>query len=87
MGDFYEALYEDAESLCRELDLTLTKRGDIPMGGVPAQSVDGYIDRLVAKGYRVAVAEQMEDPSKVKGLVKREVVRVLSQELLLTLLF
>jgi DNA mismatch repair protein MutS len=78
MGDFYEAFYEDAECLCKELDLTLTKRGDVPMGGVPAQSVEGYIDRMVAKGYRVAVAEQMEDPSKVKGLVKREVVRLLS---------
>jgi DNA mismatch repair protein MutS len=88
MGDFYEAFYEDAQIAARELDLTLTKRQDIPMSGVPHHTCEGYIDRLVSKGYRVAVAEQMEDPKQVrgsanagpayKGLVKREVVRVVT---------
>ena len=78
MGDFYEAFYDDAIVISRELDLTLTKRQDIPMSGVPHHTSEGYIDRLVAKGYRVAIAEQMEDPSKTKGLVKREVVRVVT---------
>lgn len=78
MGDFYEAFYEDAQILARELDLTLTKRQDIPMSGVPQHTCEIYIDRLVAKGYRVAVAEQTEDPRKAKGLVKREIVRVVS---------
>jgi DNA mismatch repair protein MutS len=78
MGDFYEAFYEDAAILAKELELTLTKRQDIPMSGVPCHTCEGYIDRLVAKGYRVAVAEQMEDPKQTKGLVKREVVRVVT---------
>lgn len=78
MGDFYEAFYEDAAILARELELTLTSRQEIPMSGVPCHTCENYIDRLVAKGYRVAVAEQMEDPKKVKGLVKREVVRVVT---------
>lgn len=78
MGDFYEAFYEDAVLLSRELELTLTKRQEIPMSGVPFHASDGYIDRLVGKGYRVAIAEQTEDPKKVKGLVKREVVRIVT---------
>lgn len=78
MGDFYEAFYEDAVLLSKELDLTLTKRQDIPMGGVPHHTAEAYIDKLVSKGYRVAVAEQTEDPKKTKGLVKREVVRVVT---------
>jgi DNA mismatch repair protein MutS len=78
LGDFYEAFYEDAILLSKELDLTLTKRQEIPMAGVPFQASDGYIDKLVAKGYRVAIAEQMEDPRSVKGLVKREIVRVVT---------
>lgn len=78
MGDFYEAFYEDAQLLSKELDLTLTKRQDIPMSGVPFHTCEAYIDKLVAKGYRVAVAEQVEDPKKAKGLVKREVVRVVT---------
>lgn len=78
MGDFYEAFYEDAQLLSKELDLTLTKRQDIPMSGVPFHTCETYIDKLVAKGYRVAVAEQVEDPKKAKGLVKREVVRVVT---------
>lgn len=78
MGDFYEAFYDDAIVLARELELTLTKRQGIPMSGVPHHTCEGYIDRLVAKGLRVAVAEQTEDPRQAKGLVKREVMRVVT---------
>lgn len=78
MGDFYEAFYDDAALISRELDLTLTKRQEIPMSGVPYHSSETYIDQLIAKGYRVAIAEQTEDPKKAKGLVKREVVRVIT---------
>ncbi len=78
LGDFYEAFNDDAVLLSRELDLTLTKRQDIPMSGVPAHASEGYIDKLVSKGFKVAIAEQTEDPKKAKGLVKREIVRVVS---------
>jgi DNA mismatch repair protein MutS len=84
MGDFYEMFYEDALTAARALELTLTSRskdaggGAIPMCGVPHHAADGYIARLVRKGFRVAVCEQMEDPKKAKGLVKRQVVRVVS---------
>ncbi len=78
MGDFYEAFYEDAAILAKELELTLTSRQEIPMSGVPHHTCEAYIDKLVAKGYRVAVAEQTSDPKNSKGLVKREVVRVVT---------
>jgi DNA mismatch repair protein MutS len=84
MGDFYEMFYEDALTAARALELTLTSRakdasgGAIPMCGVPHHAGDAYIARLVRKGFRVAVCEQMEDPRKAKGVVKREVVRVVS---------
>ncbi|HVD91452.1 MAG TPA: DNA mismatch repair protein MutS [Vicinamibacterales bacterium] len=84
MGDFYEMFYEDALTAARALELTLTSRskdstgGAIPMCGVPFHAADGYIARLVRKGFRVAVVEQVEDPKKAKGLVRREVVRVVS---------
>jgi DNA mismatch repair protein MutS len=84
MGDFYEMFYEDALTAARALELTLTSRskdasgGAIPMCGVPHHAGDTYIARLVKKGFRVAVCEQMEDPRKAKGVVKREVVRVVS---------
>jgi DNA mismatch repair protein MutS len=84
MGDFYEMFYEDALTAARALELTLTSRskdstgGAIPMCGVPYHAADGYIARLVRKGFRVAVCEQVEDPKKAKGLVRREVVRVVS---------
>src|SRR5881396_370121 len=84
MGDFYEMFYEDALIGARALELTLTARskdangGGIPMCGVPFHAVDGYIARLVKKGFRVAICDQVEDPRKAKGLVKREVVRVVS---------
>ena len=84
MGDFYEMFYEDALVAARALDLTLTSRskdangGSIPMCGVPFHAIDAYIARLVKKGFRVAICEQVEDPRKAKGVVKREVVRVVS---------
>ena len=84
MGDFYEMFYEDALVASRALDLTLTSRSKdasgtaVPMCGVPYHAADGYIARLVRKGYRVAICEQVEDPKKAKGVVKREVVRVVS---------
>ena len=84
MGDFYEMFYEDALVAARTLDLTLTSRSKdsggsgIPMCGVPFHAVDGYLARLVKKGFRVAICEQVEDPKKAKGLVRREVVRVVS---------
>jgi DNA mismatch repair protein MutS len=84
MGDFYEMFYEDALTAARALELTLTSRskdssgGAIPMCGVPYHAADTYITRLVRKGFRVAVCEQVEDPKKAKGLVRREVVRVVS---------
>jgi DNA mismatch repair protein MutS len=78
MGDFYEAFYDDAALLAKELELALTKRQGIPMAGVPFHSCDSYLDRLVSKGHRVAIAEQTEDAKKAKGLVKREVVRVVT---------
>jgi DNA mismatch repair protein MutS len=84
MGDFYEMFYEDALVAARALELTLTSRskdsngGGIPMCGVPFHAVDGYIARLVKKGFRVAICDQVEDPRKAKGIVKREIVRVVS---------
>ena len=84
MGDFYEMFFEDALVAARALELTLTSRskdangGGIPMCGVPFHAVDGYIARLVKKGFRVAICDQVEDPRKAKGIVKREVVRVVS---------
>jgi DNA mismatch repair ATPase MutS len=84
MGDFYEMFYEDALVASRALDLTLTSRSKdasgaaVPMCGVPFHAADGYIARLVKKGYRVAICEQIEDPKKAKGVVKRDVVRVVS---------
>ena len=84
MGDFFEMFYEDALVAARALELTLTSRSKdaggngIPMCGVPFHAADGYIARLVKKGFRVAICEQVEDPKKAKGLVRREVVRVVS---------
>ena len=80
LGDFYEMFFDDAILASRELELTLTGRdcGEperAPMCGVPYHSAEGYIGKLISKGYKVAICEQMEDPSTTKGLVKREVVR------------
>ena len=83
LGDFYEMFFDDAIIASRELELTLTGRdcGETeraPMCGVPFHSAEGYIGRLIEKGYRVAICEQMEDPSTAKGLVKRDVIRVIT---------
>ena len=75
LGDFYEAFYEDAKLLSETVDVTLTQRQGVPMSGVPAHAAEGYIEKLVEKGFLVAIAEQTEDPKAVKGIVKREVVR------------
>jgi len=89
MGDFYEMFYEDALVASRALELTLTSRskdaagGAIPMCGVPYHALETYLPRLVRKGYRVAICEQVEDPRKAKGVVRREVVRVFSPGTLL----
>ena len=85
LGDFYEMFDDDARTAARELDLTLTTRDrnkpqeeQTPMCGVPYHSVDSYIARLVAKGYKVAICEQMTDPALTKGLVEREVTRIVT---------
>ena len=83
LGDFYEMFYEDAKIASRELELTLTGRDcgqaeRAPMCGVPFHSCEGYIARLVAKGYKVAICEQTEDPKAAKGLVKRDIIRVIT---------
>ncbi len=83
LGDFYEMFNEDALTASRELDLTLTGRGvgkseRVPMCGVPFHSADTYIERLVHKGYKVAICEQMEDPKLAKGIVKRKIIKVIT---------
>jgi len=81
LGDFYEMFFEDAKVVSKELELTLTGRAcgleeRAPMCGVPFHAADTYINRLVQKGFKVAICEQMEDPSTAKGIVKREVIRI-----------
>ncbi len=83
IGDFYEMFYDDAKTASKELDLVLTGRDcgqeeRAPMCGVPFHSCDGYISRLISRGYKVAICEQTEDPAKAKGLVKRDVVRLVT---------
>ena len=83
LGDFYEMFFNDAKTVSRELELTLTGRDcgqaeRAPMCGVPFHSAETYIARLVAKGYKVAICEQMEDPALAKGIVKRSVIRVIT---------
>ena len=83
LGDFYEMFFEDAVIASKELEITLTGKDwgqeeRAPMCGVPFHSADGYIARLVEKGYRVAICEQVEDPKTAKGIVKREVIRVIT---------
>jgi DNA mismatch repair protein MutS len=78
MGDFYEAFYEDAKILAEALDINLTKRQEIPMSGIPHHALQNYLDRLLVQGHKVAIAEQTEDPKKAKGLVAREVVRIIT---------
>ena len=83
LGDFYEMFYEDAEVVSRELELTLTGKDcgqekRAPMSGIPFHAAEGYIAKLIEKGYKVAICEQVEDPKTAKGMVKREVVRVVT---------
>ena len=88
LGDFYEMFADDARLASRELDLTLTSRDkgkhlkpaeeQVPMCGIPYHASEAYIARLIAKGYKVAICEQMEDPAKAKGLVKRDIIRVIT---------
>ncbi len=78
LGDFYEAFNEDAYIISKELDLTLTKRHNIPMCGVPFHTLDTYVDKLIEKGFKVAIAEQIEKASSTTKLVKRDVVRIIS---------
>ena len=83
LGDFYEMFFEDAKTASRELEITLTGKNcgleeRAPMCGVPYHAVDGYLNKLVSKGYKVAICEQVEDPKQVKGIVKREVTRIVT---------
>ena len=83
LGDFYEMFFDDAITASRELEITLTGKScgleeRAPMCGIPFHAVEGYLNRLVAKGYKVAICEQVEDPKTAKGLVKREVVRIVT---------
>jgi len=78
LGDFYEAFYEDANVMSKAIGLTLTARQGIPMCGVPFHTAENYIDKLIAKGFKIAIAEQTEDPKAAKGLVKREIVRIVT---------
>ncbi|MYA54645.1 MAG: DNA mismatch repair protein MutS, partial [Dehalococcoidia bacterium] len=83
LGDFYETFDEDAELVARELDIVLTSKPmgkgiRVPLAGVPWHSIDGHVAKLVKRGHRVAICEQMADPASVKGLVPREVVRTVT---------
>lgn len=84
LGDFYETFFEDAITISRELELTLTGRdagpilGRVPLAGVPAKAVDNYLEKLIEKNYKVAICEQLEDPKEAKGIVKRGVVRLVT---------
>ena len=83
LGDFYEMFFEDAEIASKELEITLTGKScgleeRAPMCGVPYHAVEAYLNKLVSKGHKVAICEQVEDPKMAKGLVKREVVRIVT---------
>src|ERR1017187_8327938 len=83
LGDFYELFFDDAVVASRALDLTLTSRNkgapdEVPMAGVPHHAASAYVQKLLEQGFKVAICEQMADPSKVKGIVPREVVRVVT---------
>lgn len=78
LGDFYETFLDDAKLVSKELQIVLTSRNGVPMAGVPYHSINGYLKKLVTAGYKVAICEQTEDPAFAKGLVKREVTRVVT---------
>ncbi|MBR6810131.1 MAG: DNA mismatch repair protein MutS, partial [Clostridia bacterium] len=83
VGDFYEMFFDDAITTSRELELTLTGKEcglaeRAPMCGVPHHAIDTYVSRLVEKGYRVAIGEQMQDPALAKGLVERDIIRIIT---------
>ncbi|MBW2998234.1 DNA mismatch repair protein MutS, partial [Candidatus Woesearchaeota archaeon] len=82
MGDFYETFFEDAKTVSRVLDITLTARGKgekrAPLAGIPYHALDNYLAKLVKRGFKVCMVEQLEDPKKTKGLVKRGVTRIVT---------
>ena len=83
VGDFYEMFFEDAKTASRELDLILTGKNAgvkdrIPMCGVPHHAVSSYVQRLVQRGYKIAICEQLQDPKEAQGLVERDVIRVIT---------
>ena len=83
VGDFYEMFFDDAKTASRELDLVLTGKSAgveerIPMCGVPHHAVQSYVQRLVMRGYKIAIVEQMEDPKEAKGIVERDVIRIIT---------
>ena len=83
LGDFYEMFFDDAITASHELELTLTGKQcglseRVPMCGVPHHAVNIYLEKLIEKGYKVAICEQMEDPKTAKGIVKREVIQIVS---------
>ena len=83
LGDFYEMFFDDAIVASRELEITLTGKNcgqeeRAPMCGIPYHAVDGYLNKLVSKGYKVAICEQLEDPKLAKGIVKRDVIRIVT---------
>ena len=82
MGDFYETFFEDAKTIARELEITLTSRGKdeskAPLAGIPYHAIEPYLAKLVKKGYKVGIVEQTEDPKYAKGLVKRDLVRIIT---------
>lgn len=83
MGDFYETFFEDALTLSKDLEITLTSReggnlGRIPMAGIPAKAIDNYLPKLLEKGHKIAICEQLEDPAQAKGLVKRDIIKTIT---------
>ncbi|MCK9554337.1 DNA mismatch repair protein MutS [bacterium] len=78
LGDFYEMFYDDAKTASKAINLALTARHSVPMCGIPYHAAESYIAKLIRQGFKVAICEQMEDPSKAKGIVKREVVKVIT---------
>lgn len=78
LGDFYEAFFDDAKIVSKELQIVLTSRNGAPMAGIPHHSLDNYLKKLIRKGYKVAICDQVEDPKQAKGIVRREVTRVVT---------